>query len=100
MCACKIWPPLARIGKTIHETIQEVHVLNFIKYLFNIVQFKHVYLAVDVSALAEARLMLKNLQEDVTYEVTVRTVTKDGLYGPESQQQTGIPVNRSMFINV
>lgn len=80
--------------------MREVASRIFIKYLFNIIKFKYVYLAVDVTALAEARLVLENLKEDVTYEITVRTVTKDGLYGPESQLQTATPLNRSMFINV
>jgi hypothetical protein len=43
----------------------------------------------------KARLVLKNLNEDQTYFVTVRAVTKNGIYGPESLPQTGVPRNKS-----
>ncbi|XP_053395083.1 homeobox-like protein HDP1 [Mercenaria mercenaria] len=50
----------------------------------------------NVSASGEARIVLNNLEEKQTYIVTVRGVTKDGHYGPKSQSQKGIPVDKSL----
>ncbi|XP_045160287.2 uncharacterized protein LOC123525364 isoform X2 [Mercenaria mercenaria] len=50
----------------------------------------------NVSASGEARVVLNNLEEEQTYIVTVRGITKDGHYGQESQQQKGVPVDKSL----
>lgn len=56
--------------------------------------------AVDVTALAEARLVLTNLEEDVPHVITIKAVTKDGQSGPASKQQIGIPENRSTYTSL
>ncbi|XP_045158175.2 uncharacterized protein LOC123524203 [Mercenaria mercenaria] len=52
--------------------------------------------SVNVTGSGEARVVLTDMQEDQIYFVTVRGITKDGRYGPESQQQKGVPENKSL----
>ncbi|XP_053395126.1 uncharacterized protein LOC123524169 isoform X2 [Mercenaria mercenaria] len=52
--------------------------------------------SLQVSQFGEARIVLRDLEEDQTYLVTVRGVTKEGRYGPESDQKSGVPVNKSL----
>ncbi|XP_053389863.1 uncharacterized protein LOC128552824 [Mercenaria mercenaria] len=47
--------------------------------------------SLNVAASGEARVVLNNLEEEQTYIVTVRGITKDGHYGPKSQPQKGVP---------
>ncbi|XP_053395780.1 interleukin-6 receptor subunit beta-like [Mercenaria mercenaria] len=49
-----------------------------------------------VTASGEARLVMEDLEEDQIYEVTVRGITKDGGFGPDSEPRTGIPLNKSL----
>ncbi|XP_053402236.1 leukemia inhibitory factor receptor-like isoform X2 [Mercenaria mercenaria] len=52
--------------------------------------------SINVAESDEARVVLRDMEEDQTYLVTVRGITKDGRYGPESQPQKGVPVKKSL----
>ncbi|XP_053395130.1 interleukin-6 receptor subunit beta-like isoform X2 [Mercenaria mercenaria] len=50
----------------------------------------------NVSRLGAAKVVLRDLEEDQTYIVTVRGITREGRYGPESEPETGVPINKSL----
>ncbi|XP_045157983.2 uncharacterized protein LOC123524111 [Mercenaria mercenaria] len=52
--------------------------------------------SVYVKQSGEARAVLRDLEEDQVYVVTVRGATRDGRYGPDSLPMTGVPVNKSL----